>query len=159
MGIAFSRGIGDYVCLFEPTASLLQKEKSFYILKPLGSECERVPYTCYCASREYISENPKVIQSFTNAVHKAQTWMLKHSAEEIAKVILPYFVDSSLEILINCVQNYMDAGVWCKSPVVDQSSFDLIQHIMIEAGELEKNIDFNVNVVYNIDIIIESIFV
>jgi len=143
MGIAFSRGIGDYVCLFEPTASLLQKEKSLYILKSLGTECDKVLYTCYCASREYINKNPKVIQSFTNAIYKAQVWVCDHSAEEIAKVILPYFVDSSLEMLTRCIQNYIDSDVWCKNPIVDRSAFVNMQNIMIEAGELENQIDFN----------------
>ncbi len=143
MGIAFSRGIGDYVCLFEPTATLFQKEKSFYILRPLGLECDLISYTAYCASREYIKKNPEIIQSFTSAIYSAQLWIQSHTAEEIAKTILPYFVDTSLDLLIECVKNYMLSQVWCSNPIIDDSSFELMQEIMKEAGELDEKVDFN----------------
>lgn len=143
MSIAFSRGVGDYVCLFEPTATLFQKEKSFYILKPLGLECEPISYTAYCASQKYIEENPEVIQSFTNAIYRAQLWVQNHTAEEIAKIILPYFVDTSLELLIECVDNYISSQVWCSNPRIEFSSFELMQEIMKEAGELEEKVNFD----------------
>lgn len=144
MGIAFSRGVGDYVCLFEPTATLFQKEKSFYILKPLGLECNPISYTAYCASQKYIKENPEIIQSFTNAIYRAQIWMQNHTAEEIAKTILPYFVDVSLDLLTECVRNYISSQVWCSSPLIEYSSFELMQEVMREAGELEKKVEFNI---------------
>lgn len=148
MGIAFSRGVGDYVCLFEPTASMLKNEKSFHILKSLGVECDEISYTGYCASKKYIQDNPKVIQSFVDAIYKAQIWINNHSSEEIAKVILPYFVDSSLELLTECVENYISSQVWCSEPIIKKSGFDLLQKIMIEAKELDKEVKFE-NLVEN----------
>ena len=142
MGIAFSRGVGDYVCLFEPTASLLAKEKSFCILKSLGMECEKLLYTGYCSSPEYIESNPDTIQNFTNAIHKAQVWVKNHTAKEIAQVIMPYFVDASPELLTSCIENYLKNDVWCESPWVNQEAFESMQEIMIEAGELDKRVNF-----------------
>lgn len=148
MGIAFSRGVGDYVCLFEPTASMLKNEKSFYILKSLGAECNEISYTGYCASKRYIEDNPEVIQAFTNAVYRAQIWINTHSSQEIAEVILPYFVDSSIDLLTECIENYISNRVWCSNPIVSESAFDLLQEIMIEAGELDKKVNFE-NLVEN----------
>lgn len=143
MGIAFSRGIGDYVALFEPTASTLILEKKFYILTPLGAECEKVTYTCYCCSKKYMENNPEVIRNFTLALYRAQMWLKTHNAEEAAKVIAPYFVDSDTSLLTECVENYLKADVWCDSPVINRESFELMQEIMIRAGELEDKIDFD----------------
>ncbi len=143
MSIAFSRGVGDYVALFEPTASTLVHEKSFYILKSLGSECEKMTYTCYCCSQKYMENNPEIIQHFTNAIHKAQIWLKNHSAEEAAKVIAPYFVDSDINFLADCIENYFKSDVWCDSPVISEESFDFMEEIMIRAGELDKKIDFS----------------
>lgn len=143
MGIAFSRGVGDYVCLFEPTASLLMKEKSLYILKSLGAECKEMPYTCYCSLPEYLESNPKTIQDFTNAIHKAQKWVKSHSAKEIAEVIATYFVDASPELLESCIQNYLKNDVWCETPCINESSFELMQEIMTQAGELDTKVNFD----------------
>ncbi len=142
MGIAFSRGIGDYVCLFEPMASILQKEKSFYILKFLGNECEKISYTGYCASKKYIEENHEVIQSFTNAIYKAQIWIENHSSSETAKLLLPYFVDCSEEILEKCIERYKFSDVWNKSPLIENEQFELLEDIMLDAGELKDKINF-----------------
>ena len=73
MGMAFSRGIGDYVLLFEPTCSTLVKEKQYYKLKSVGKECQNMVYTCYCASEEYIDHNPQVIFKFTRAIPVSYT--------------------------------------------------------------------------------------
>ena len=143
MGAAFGRGIGDYVCLFEPTASTLKKEKSFYILKPLSSECENISYTAYCAMPDYIKENPEVIRAFTNAIYKAQVWIKTHSAGEISKLIIPYFVDCSPEILTSCIENYISCDVWCENPVIKEKELDFLEDIMLQAGELKEKIDFN----------------
>lgn len=143
MSIAFSRGIGDYVALFEPTASTLVREKNFYILKPLGAECEKVTYTCYCCSRKYMENNPEIIQRFTRALYKAQIWVKTHSAEEAAKVIAPYFLDADISLLTLCIDNYFKSDVWCDSPIIDREPFNLIQEIMIHAGELENKVDFD----------------
>lgn len=143
MGIAFSRGIGDYVALFEPTASTLVHEKGFYILKPLGAECEKVTYTCYCCSKKYMENNPDIVRNFTLAIYKAQIWLKTHDAEETAKVIAPYFVDADVNMLTLCVENYLKSDVWCDNPIIDQEPFNLMQEIMIHAGELESKVDFN----------------
>lgn len=47
---AFKGGTGDYVALFEPTASAIQKEGTGYILASVGEESGLIPYTCYFAT-------------------------------------------------------------------------------------------------------------
>lgn len=143
MSIAFSRGIGDYVALFEPTASTLVREKNFYILNPLGPECDKITYTCYCSSKKYMENNTEIIERFTAAIYKAQVWLKNHSAEEVAKVIASYFVDSDINLLTKCIENYFKSDVWCENPVINREPFDLMQEIMIQAGELDKKVDFD----------------
>ena len=46
MAGAFTGGNGDYVALFEPTASMLEKEGRGYIVASIGEESGEIPYTC-----------------------------------------------------------------------------------------------------------------
>lgn len=142
MGIAFSRGVGDYVCLFEPTASILKEEKSLYILKSLGKECENISYTGYCATPEYIKSNPEKIKAFTQAIRKAENWVHTHSAKEISEAIAPYFIDCSPDILEKCIENYLECDVWCNEPSFKENEFNLLENIMTDAGELENKVEF-----------------
>lgn len=144
MSMAFSRGIGDYVALFEPIASLLPAEKeNCYNLVPLALDCEKMVYTCYCANSKYLSENPEIIKKFTRAIYRAQKWVKNNSPKEIARVILPYFLDLSDDMAEKCVKNYISVDVWPDNPLVNESEFELSEEIMIQAGELKEKLDIN----------------
>ncbi len=142
MSIAFGRGIGDYVALFEPTASTLVKEKNYHIVKALGTECGEVAYTGYCSLPSYIKKNPDIIQKFTKSIYKAQIWIKNHTPSDIAKIIAPYFVDIDLELLTECINNYTQIEVWCKTPYISENSINLIQEIMVKAHELDQPVPF-----------------
>ena len=143
MAGAFTGGTGDYVALFEPTASLLEREGKGYILASIGEQAGEVPYTAYFASKSYIEQNPDIIESFTRAVYKGQQWVKEHSAEEIAQAIEPYFPDTDLELLTAVTQRHKDIDAWNDTPIMKQSSFDKLQELMEQAGELSARVPFD----------------
>ena len=65
MAGAFTGGNGDYVALFEPTATEVELEGKGYILASLGQESGEIPYTAFFASKSYIAENADTVQSLT----------------------------------------------------------------------------------------------
>ncbi|HPT92006.1 MAG TPA: ABC transporter substrate-binding protein [Acetivibrio sp.] len=138
MAGAFTGGQGDYVTLFEPVASTLEKEGKGYIVASIGEESGEIPYTAYYASKSYIEKNKDVIQKFTNAIYKGQMWVDSHTPEEIAEVIQPSFPDSDLETLTTVAKRYKETDAWSKDPVLKSESLQLLQKVMSLAGELEK---------------------
>ena len=110
MAGAFTSGTGDYVALFEPTASALEMEEAGYIVASVGAESGEIPYTAYFAQKSFIEKNGKLIQSFTDAIAKGLTWVQEHTAAEIAKVIQPSFPDTDLKTLETVIQNYKEIG-------------------------------------------------
>ncbi|GAE87318.1 ABC transporter substrate-binding protein [Acetivibrio straminisolvens JCM 21531] len=72
MAGAFTGGQGDYVTLFEPVASTVEKEGKGYIIASIGEESGEIPYTAYYASKSYIEKNRDIIQKFTNAIYRGQ---------------------------------------------------------------------------------------
>ena len=140
---AFASGTGDYVALFEPTASTLEKEGIGKIVASVGKDSGLIPYTAYFTTKSYMEKNPKLIQDFTNAIYKGQLWVKEHSAEEIAKEVLPFFPDSDEKLLVTVINRYKEIGAWSENPVMTEESLDRLQEVMKTAGELEKKVDYN----------------
>lgn len=140
---AFKGGTGDYVALFEPTASILEKENAGSIVASIGKDSGLIAYTAYFASRSYIEKNPDIIQRFTNAIYKGQLWVKDHSAKEIAKEIKSFFPDADDEVLVAVINRYKEIGAWKEDPLSIVESYNLLQDVMMTAGELKEKIDIN----------------
>lgn len=143
MAGAFTAGTGDYVTIFEPTATEMEREGKGYIVAAVGDEAGDIPYTAYFTSQKFMNENAQLVQDFTDAVYEGQLWVKEHSALEIAESIAPSFPDTDIEVLETVVQRYKDIGAWSETPVMTEESFNNLQNVMTEAGELDKNADFN----------------
>ncbi|HZK83297.1 MAG TPA: ABC transporter substrate-binding protein [Desulfosporosinus sp.] len=135
---AFIGGQGDYVIIFEPTASSMEKASKAYIVASLGKESGEVPYTAYFTKKSTIDKNPDFLQKFTNAIYKGQSWVTNHTPEEIAKAIKPQFPEEQDEILVSAVKRYKEQNSWKTDPVLNEKDFYLLQKIIKDAGELNK---------------------
>ena len=142
MAGAFASGNADYVTLFEPTASLTELEGKGYVVASVGEAAGEIPYTAYFAKQSYIENNEETIQSFTNAIYKGQQWVKEHTAKEIAESIQSFFPDTSLELLENAVQTYKDIDAWNDTPVLKEESFNRLQEVMKQAGELNEEVPY-----------------
>lgn len=138
MGGAFVGGEGDFVTLFEPTATQIEQAGNGYIVASMGQVSGEIPYTAYASLASYLEERPDIIQKFTNAVYKGQQYVATHSAEEIAKIIAPQFKEISEAELITVIQRYKDNDTWCTEPLLKEESLNHLMDVMEMAGELEK---------------------
>ncbi|MEG0388288.1 MAG: ABC transporter substrate-binding protein [Niameybacter sp.] len=137
MAGAFTGGEGDYVTLFEPLATALEKENQGYIMASVGEETGEIPYTAYSALSSYMEKNQDVIERFTRAIYKGQQFVQTHEAEEIAKIISPHFTELSLEDLTTVVNRYQEIDAWCENPILKEESLSRLMDVMELAGELE----------------------
>lgn len=142
MGGAFEGGTGDYVTLFEPTASMFEQEGKGHILAAVGADSGEVPYTAFMAKKSYIEKNPEVIKSFLRAIYRGQQWVQKATPEQIAEAIVTHFPDTSLELLVLAAKSYKDIDAWMDVPVMKREAFDRLQEIMMQAGVLEAAVPF-----------------
>ena len=140
---AFIGGTGDFVTLFEPNALQIEKEGLGYVVASVGELGGVVPYTSYNAKKSYIEKNPDVIKGFTKAIQKGLDFVHNNSNEEIAKNILSYFPDTSLNDLTEIVKRYKDADSWYKTTYINEDDFNHIQTIVENAGELTKRAPYN----------------
>ena len=65
-----------------------------------------------------------------------------HSAEEVAKTIQPQFPETDLETITKIVERYQAQDTWKEDTVFQEDSFDLLQNILMEAGELTEKVPY-----------------
>lgn len=139
---AFSGGQGDFSVEFEPAATALEQEGAGYVVASLGVESGYVPYTSYSAKSSYIRDNPEILQKFTNALQKGMDFVQTHSPEEIAAVIAPQFTETDAETLTAIVTRYYEQDTWKENLIFHEESFELLQDILEDAGELKERTEY-----------------
>ena len=139
---AFSGGLGEFSIEFEPAATALEKEGAGYVVASLGVDSGYVPYTSYSAKTSYLDKNPDIIQKFTNALQKGMDYVRTHTPEEIAKVIKPQFPETDLETVTAIVKRYHEQDTWKDNLIFEEESFELLQDILEDAGELSKRQEY-----------------
>ena len=139
---AFTSNDADYTVEFEPFATGLEKEGSGHVIASLGVDSGYVPYTAYSAKKSYLEKNPDTIQKFTNAIQKGLEYVNTHSAEEIAKVIQPQFKETDEDTIATIVGRYKDQDTWKGDTVFEKDSFELLENILEEAGELNERVPY-----------------
>ena len=139
---AFPSSQADYTVEFEPFATSLEMEGKGYVVASLGTDSGYVPYTAYSAKKSFMEENPELIQAFTNAIQQGLEYVNSHSAEEIAKTIQPQFKETPLENITAIIQRYKAQDTWKGDTIFEESSFNLLQNILEEAGELPERVSY-----------------
>lgn len=139
---AFMENDADFTVEFEPHATALEQSGDGYVVASLGVDSGYVPYTAYCAKKSYFVENEAIIQAFTNAIQKGLDYVNSHTSEEIAAVIAPQFAETDVKTIAIIVERYKAQDTWKGDTIFEESSFDLLQNILMDAGELEKKVPY-----------------
>lgn len=108
----------------------------------LGEASGYVPYTSFAAKKSYLEKNPEVIQAFTNALQKGMDYCAEHTPKEIAEAISPQFPETDEETLEIIVARYAGQDTWKTTPAYEKDAFDLLQNILMDAGELDKALPY-----------------
>ena len=125
-----------YTVEFEPSATILEKEGAGHVVASLGEASGYVPYTSYSVKTSYMKKNPEIIQKFTNALQKGMDYVQSHTPEEIAEVIAPQFKETDIDTITTIVKRYYDQDTWKENLIFKKDSFELLQDILEDAGEL-----------------------
>jgi NitT/TauT family transport system substrate-binding protein len=142
MASAFISGTGDFVTLFEPSATKLENEGKGYVVASLGEYGGNTPYTSYNALKSYIKNNQNTIKKFTKAINKGLEYVDKTDNKTLAKELVDYFPDMKEDELEKMVERYKSINAWKKTTYFSEEEFDHMEDILIEANELDKKVPF-----------------
>lgn len=140
---AFIGGTGDFVTLFEPNATSVEKQGLGYVVAYIGQLGGDVPYTAYNARKSYIENKPDIIKSFCNAINKGLKFVKENTPEIIATKIVSFFPDTSLEDLQTMIQRYKEGNAWKENINIEENEWNHLQDIMIASEELKEKAPYN----------------
>ncbi|MDY2889161.1 MAG: ABC transporter substrate-binding protein [Candidatus Caccosoma sp.] len=137
MAGAFSSGNGDFVTLFEPSATKMEEIKEGYIVASIGQHCGNIPYTCFSALKNYMNDNDDKIKSFVKGLKKGVDYVINNDAKDIAKKISKYFPSTDIETITKVVERYKSIEAYSETLYLSEESFNKLQDIIEMAGELK----------------------
>ena len=140
---AFISGNADFVTLFEPNATSVEKQGLGYVVGYVGEWGGEVPYTAYNAKKSFIDNNADLIKGFTTAINKGLEYVKNTDSSIIAKDIYEFFPDLSLNDLTAIIERYKTYDAWPESSNITKEDFDHLQEIMKSSGELEKKAPYD----------------
>lgn len=140
---AFVSGTGDYVNLFEPNATQLEKLGYGYVVSSVGELSGEMPYTAFNARKSYIEKNEKIVKSFAKSIKEGLDFVHNNSAEVIANTIIKQFPDTSKNDLIKIIDRYKNNDSWLETPYISEESFKNLEDIMIKSNQIKEYVNFN----------------
>lgn len=138
----FIGGTGDFVNLFEPNATLLEKEGYGKVVASVGKMSGEVPYTAFYAKKSYIKNNNDIIKSFTNAINKGIKYTLDNNEEIIAKDIKNQFPDTSISDLKAMIKRYKEYDCFLSNPFISEGLFTNLEDFLIDFDLLDNYVPY-----------------
>ena len=142
MAGAFASGNGDFVTLFEPSATEMENINEGYIVASIGEHCGNIPYTCFSSLKSYLENNDIKISKFTKAIKKGLDYVYNNSSENIASIIQPSFPSTNLETIIKVVDRYKSIDTWTKDLYFSQEGYEKLLDVLENANELSNKVDY-----------------
>jgi len=139
---AFSSGTGDYVQLFEPQASIMEKEGKGHVIASFGKESGLLPYTVFMTKQSFMNKNNSIVQKFSNAIQRAQNWVDTSSVQDIAKSIISFFPNTDQAIIESVVKRYKEQGTYATDGIIDEAEWNNLLNVMDSAGELKSKVEW-----------------
>lgn len=139
---AFLSGTGDFVNLFEPNATKIEKMNKGYVVASVGMYAGEVPYTAFNARTSYIENNKELINNFKNAINKGLEFTKNNNSKDIAKTIIDLFPNTSIEDLTTIIERYKNADSWLDNTFITEEMFKNLEDMMIDSKLLKEYVPY-----------------
>ena len=138
MTSAFESGIADYCTMFDPVAYEYEAAGKGYVVASVGEASGEVPYTCYIAKNSWLKKNSDHAEGFLRAVTKAVKYINETPSTTVAPQLSAYFEGISEAALAASVERYKNVDAWRTELTMTEDSFNRLQDIIENAGELTR---------------------
>ena len=138
MTSAFEAGTADYCTMFDPVAYEYEAAGKGYVVASVGEASGEVPYTAYIAKESWLKKNEATAEGFLRAITKAVKYISETPSETVAPKLSAYFEGVSTQSLAASVERYRAIDAWRTELSMTEASFNRLQDIIENAGELSR---------------------
>jgi len=140
---AFEAGTADYCTMFDPTAYEYEAAGKGYVVASVGEASGEVPYTCFMAKRSWLQKNSEYAEGFLRAVTKAVKYVNDTDSAIVAPYLTKYFEGISEQSIAASIDRYKAIDAWRTELSMTEDSFNRLQDIIENAGELSRRASLN----------------
>ncbi len=140
MTSAFEAGTADYCTMFDPVAYEYELAGKGYVVASVGEASGEVPYTCFMAKNSWILKNKETVEGFLRAITKAVKYVNEQPSAIVAPNLVRYFEGVSESAIAASVERYRSIDAWRTELSMTEESFNNLQDIIENAGELERRV-------------------
>ncbi len=138
MTSAFEAGTADYCTMFDPVAYEYEAAGKGYVVASVGEASGEVPYTCFMAKQSWLNKNGEKAEKFLRAITKAVKYVKETPAATVAPYLTSYFEGVSETAIAASVARYSAIDAWRDELSMTEGSFNRLQDIIDNAGELTR---------------------
>jgi NitT/TauT family transport system substrate-binding protein len=134
---AFKAGRADFLETGQPFAEILLAEGAAYLAASMGEATGPLPFSSYMTTAEYLRTERDALTRFTRALYRAQQWMARASAAEVAGLIAPAFPDVAPDVRVAVVARYLAQNTWAADPILRAPGYEYLQQILLDGGFIQ----------------------
>lgn len=143
MGPTFDSGVGDYVTLFEPTATEFVLAGKGHIVASVGEKSGEIPYTSFIALESFLKNNKDKAEGFVRALYKALDFIKNESSTTVAEYLVKHFKGSEVESTAKSLDNYKRVDTWMTDMSLSKEMYDKLLDVISSSGEDVKDIKYD----------------
>ena len=138
---ALRAGEVDVIQVFQPFAEELIREGAGHAWYQ-AAERGLTTYTAFYASASFLREEPESALGMTRAMRKTERWLAENDAEDVARLVKPWFEDMDFDLLTAAVARYKSLGLWNENPRLAQESFEWLRAACLSGGLISTGVSF-----------------
>ncbi len=139
---AFREGVGDFVHLQDPLASLLVEEGAGFPAVSVGKALGDLAFSTLAMGGRFIRERSEAAGAFMRAYCATLQWLADSSPEEIVSATHGLFRGVPGSVLVRSVRNCKAIGAWQTDPAIRPESYERMVDMWILAGHMQKRYPF-----------------
>ncbi|MFN4090331.1 MAG: ABC transporter substrate-binding protein, partial [Alphaproteobacteria bacterium] len=138
---ALKAGAIDAVQLFEPFVEELVREGAGHVWYAAASRGP-TSYTALMTTRAVLAETPERVLAMTRAAHRAQQWLARRAAPEIAEAVADFFPDLRPDTLAGAIERYRRLGIWGRDPFLPVDGFVRLKLGLLSGGLIGRDVPY-----------------
>jgi NitT/TauT family transport system substrate-binding protein len=135
---AFRAGHGDFLETGQPFTEMLLAEGAAHLAASMGEATGPLPFSSYMTTTAALAERRDLLERFTRALFRAQRWLARAPAADVAALIAPAFPDVAPDVRRAAVARYQAQATWALDPILRAPGFEYLQQILLDGGFIKR---------------------